>query len=125
MKGEQTNDFASYIVLFVRHEIRRTDSDYLITNSLSISSTYIILIEKNFYASSPSLKRCVVSKDPRSTVTCAVLSTEGSTKASYANRYEKSVYIMPLRNPMTALPFAANHKQIAYHGQVGQMPSST
>lgn len=45
-------------------------------------------------------------------------------KVSYADRYEKSVYMMPLRNPMTALPFAANHKQIMYHGQVGQMPSS-
>jgi len=120
--NDRSIKLVSDIVLFVRHEIRRTDSNYPITNSLSISFTYIFHIEKNFYASKSGLKHCIVSNDPGSTVTCAVLSDEGS-KSSFADRFEKSVYIMPLRNPMTSLPHAANYKAIMYHGQVGQMPS--
>eukprot|EP00588_Corethron_pennatum_P013713 CAMPEP_0194270044 /NCGR_PEP_ID=MMETSP0169-20130528/4111_1 /TAXON_ID=218684 /ORGANISM="Corethron pennatum, Strain L29A3" /LENGTH=390 /DNA_ID=CAMNT_0039011943 /DNA_START=107 /DNA_END=1279 /DNA_ORIENTATION=+ len=82
---------------------------------------------KNFYASSPGLKHCINSNAPRSTVTCAVLSTEETTpttRNSSANRFENSIYIMPLRNPMTSLPFATNYKAIMYHDQVGQMPAS-
>eukprot|EP00588_Corethron_pennatum_P033398 CAMPEP_0194349246 /NCGR_PEP_ID=MMETSP0171-20130528/106976_1 /TAXON_ID=218684 /ORGANISM="Corethron pennatum, Strain L29A3" /LENGTH=368 /DNA_ID=CAMNT_0039116667 /DNA_START=471 /DNA_END=1577 /DNA_ORIENTATION=+ len=79
---------------------------------------------KNFYASSSGLKHCINSNAPRSTVTCAVLSTEETTRNSSADRFENSIYIMPLRNPMTSLPFASNYKAIMYHGQVGQMPAS-
>ena len=70
---------------------------------------------KNFYVSASNLKHC---KGTTQTVTCAT--GENVISPRFKGVFHDK-YIMIIRNPMSAMPSTANHKDIKYHNLIGQM----
>jgi hypothetical protein len=76
---------------------------------------------KSFYSSNKGLRHC---NGETVTATCTnihpIVEMNGGPDKKKDNFY--SLYIMALRNPMTALPAFIDEKGILYHGRSGQTP---
>lgn len=97
-------------------------SDNGVVSALVSGLTGATSSAKNYYARSPSLKKCFSASSL--TVTCEQIHpivAIGPAPGSQAHKFQPKI-IFPIRNPLTVIPEHVQNKAVKYHKVQGQMP---
>lgn len=96
-------------------------SDNSVVAALVTSLTGTMTAAKSYYASSPGLKKCFSSSSL--TVTCEQIHpivSIGPPPERQSHKFQKQI-LLPIRNPMSAIPEHFQGKAVRYHGVQGQV----